>query len=150
MASDVRVTVDDFAIIQALNTPGGGVFEWRDDIADEIVRDAREHSPINNPLNAVHRGGGVGEYKSSWFWTPWGSNQHLVRAYIFNESDHAQLVEWGRRSTKGRGRERFSWAKAQPPGRIIVTRGTRGYAGRGILKNAVNRALARQGLMPLA
>jgi hypothetical protein len=147
MASDVRVTINDFAIIQALNTPGGAVYEWRDDIAQEIARDAREKSPVNPALNAVHRGGLRGTYKAGWAWTPLGSNQHLVRAYIYNESDHAYYVEFGR--GKSGSPERFSWVKWG--GKVKTMRGgTSGWKGKHILRDAVNRALARQGLAPLA
>lgn len=144
----VKVNVTDVAIISAVNTPGGAVHEWRDQVAEAIVQRARLNSPINDVLNAVHRGGAVGEYLASWETSTVGSNQHRVRAVISNFSDHAVYVEYGRRSTIGSTRpERYSTVGGAfiastgtftPPGEIIVSRGTQGFDGQHVLRDAAN------------
>jgi len=174
VSSDVNVYVSDKAIITVLNTPGGDVFRFRNNIGEDIAQEARRLSPVNNPLNAMHRGGKVGEFKRSWFWTPQGSNQHQVRAVIYNESDHAVYVEEGRRSS--RASQTFSWThftatgaisgrvsqknlKARSPrvkgsgppkggGAIRTVQFTGARRGKHVLKNATNRVLVSYGLYP--
>lgn len=137
MASDVEVDISDVAIISALNTPGGGVFEWRDEVAHDVIGKAIAMSPVNDINNAVHRGGVVGTYKASWGFDRMGSNGHRVRAVIYNGSDHADLVEFGRGVSNSF--EVFSWRSAVPPGsKVIREHGTRGYNGRHVLARAVN------------
>jgi hypothetical protein len=99
MAVGVKVSVSDRAIISALNTPGGGVFRWRDEVGSETKAVAEATSPINDPDNAQHRDGVVGTYKAAWDWNRVGSGGHRVRAVIFNTSDHAVFVEYGRSSS---------------------------------------------------
>jgi hypothetical protein len=139
LASRVSVDVNDAAIISALNAPGRAVFQWRDDLGNAIVSAARALSPVNDPLNAVHRGGLVGTYKGSWRFSRAGSNQHRVRLTVINDSDHAEFVEYGRSPSESW--ERFSWTRWQ--GAIRVARfGTRGYSGRHVLQHATNSAVA--------
>jgi hypothetical protein len=107
MASIVNVKVTDRTVISALNTPGGAVHEWRDDTASKITNQARATSPVNNPLNAVHRGEVTGVFKASWSWDRRGSSGHHVVLRVENSADHAQYVEFGRSaSTK---MQIFSW-----------------------------------------
>lgn len=142
MPSSVDVDITDGAIITALNTPGGEVAKWRDRVAKVIVAQAELKSPVNDPLNAAHRGGVVGTYKASWGWDKSGSGGHSVQANIKNSSDHADIVEYGRPQTTGR--ERFSWAKHRPPGSIKTHKGgTRGRDGQHVLRNAVNVTMPR-------
>jgi len=135
MASGVHVEVTDRAIITACNTPGGPIFEWRDEVGHDTAALAMAMSPVNSVLNALHRGGYVGEYKRSWGWDRVGSNGHDVRATIYNRSDHADIVEYGRRPSSGY--ERFTWRGASPPGATVVRPfGTRGWSGKHILAKA--------------
>lgn len=144
MASGVEVNISDRAIISALNTPGGAVFKWRDDTAEAITRAAIAASPINNLFNASHRGYRVGEYRRSWAFDRVGSNGHRVQATIFNGSDHADIVEFGRRRTHGF--EVFGWTGHKPPGAISLhDEGTRGRPGKHILRDAVNARGASTG-----
>lgn len=143
--SDVRVNVTDAAIISALNTPGGAVYEWRDDTMLKIANRAYDTSPVNNPLNAQHRGGEVGTYKLGWRTRRTG-NQHRVGMVISNDSDHAVYVEFGR-SASGKY-QAFTWAKASPPGSFVevggdLGGGTAGRPGRNILRNATNYVMRR-------
>jgi len=144
MAADVEVHVDDRAIITALNTPGGAVYEWRDQAAEGIIGIAIANSPVNDVLNAQHRGGVVGTFKASWAYDRVGSNGHRVRATVFNGADHAEFVEFGRAPSKGV--ETFSWRSFTPPGDIQTRlHGTIGYRGRHILRDATNARGAATG-----
>lgn len=147
MAEDVDVHIDDRLIISALNTPGGGVFEWRDNTARKIIDVAIAASPINNPLNAVHRGGVVGTFKASWGFDRRGSNGHRVQATIYNGADHAEFVEFGRSPSSEY--QRFSWTVWGGEIRSVGGRGTRGRVGDGtagrdgkhVLRNATNAVM---------
>jgi hypothetical protein len=109
MAEGVKVRVSDAAIIDILNTPGGAVFRWRDEIGKDIRNTAIRKSPENDPLNAVHRGEEVGSYKLGWRFNRIGSQGHTVRANVFNIEPHAVYVEYGRSgSTK---MQIFSWTE---------------------------------------
>jgi hypothetical protein len=131
-----RVDIKDATIISALNTPGGAVFEWRNDTEDAVLSNAYATSPTNDVLNAQHRGGVVGTYKASWVTRRQG-NGHRVGFQIENFADHAIYVEYGRRpSTK---HEVFSWTGHKPPGLIdLHEHGTMGWDGKHVLRNAVN------------
>lgn len=139
MIGDVRVNITDRSVISACNTPGGVVFEWRDDVAEKITRAAIIASPVNDPLNAVHRGGEVGEYQRSWGFDRVGSNQHRVRATIYNGADHADIVEFGRRASFKS--QVFSWGEFNPPGDIRRVGFTRSRPGNHILRDATNRVM---------
>lgn len=104
-----RVTVTDRAIISALNTPGGAVYRWRDEVGRETKRIAEGIAPINNPMNAEHRGGTVGTYQASFGFDRRGSSGHHVVARVTNDSDHADIVEFGRSSSSKM--QVFSWAE---------------------------------------
>ena len=147
MASGVDVDISDIAIISALNTPGGAVFGWRDDTAVAIIGMAIAVSPQNDPLNAKHRGemptGGI-SYKAAWGFDRMGSNQHRVRATIYNGSDHADIVEFGRFPSSGI--ETFAWTEHRPPGATSThEHGTSGRDGRHILRDSVNARGAATG-----
>lgn len=133
--ADVDVDINDALIISALNSPGGSVARWRDEVAERIIGIARNSSPVNDVLNAVHRGGIVGTYKASWQWDRRGSNRHRVRATVINTADHAQQVEYGRGPTEGR--ETFSWTGWGGAIRSVKF-GTRGWEGKHVLRDATN------------
>lgn len=141
----VTVNISSASIAKALNTPGGPVWEWRDDTAEQIVRVAKATSPVNSPSNAAHRGGVVGGFRRGFDWEKYG-NQHVVGARIYNDALHAFFAELGRRDSYNV--QKFStrtWG-AKPhvikpqPGEIS----TRGWEGNHTLRDAVNA------VMPLA
>lgn len=139
MATDVRVEIRDATIISALNTPGGAVFRWRDETEEKVLAVAYATSPVNDPLNALHRGGVVGEFKQSWVTRRYG-NQHRVGFAIENFSDHADIVEFGR--FRSFGHETFAWTEHTPPGEIDThPHGTAGRLGRHVLQRAVNSVM---------
>lgn len=133
--------VNEIKVIKALNTPGGAAFEWRDETALKVFERCVLDSPVNDPLNAVHRGGVVGGYKAGWRFDRIGSNGSQLRATVYNTSDHAYYVEHGRGQSSGR--EVFSWT--QTGGQIIeVLRGTGGYPAKNVLRDSANRVLTEQ------
>lgn len=161
--SSVEVRITDRTVISALNTPGGAVYEWRDETMRAIADRAWMRSPVNSPLNARHRGGVTGEYKRGWRVSRGGSNGHRVRLTVSNISDHAIYVEEGRSpSTKFQA---FSWSRwggetrwVGRPTRANFRRGgrlprggggTAGRPGKHVLRNATNLVLRRNGLAPL-
>jgi len=158
----VRVNVKGATVISALNTPGGAVYEWRDRLMNEIELDAFADSPVNDVLNAVHRGGVVGTYKRGWYSNRSGSNGHHVRLTVGNSADHAVYVEEGRGASSEF--QVFSWTKwggetkwvgrataynfRRAGGRERGGRGTGARPGRHILKNSTNANLIAEGLSP--
>lgn len=144
MAEGVQVNVSDAAIISALNTPGGGVFEWRDEVADRIARRAESLSPVNDLLNCLHRGGERGSYKAGWRWDALGSNQHRVRATIYNNVAHSVIVEYGKGPSFGR--QTFSWTGFDPPGSIQTVKRTRGRVGKFVLTRATREVMGGEGV----
>lgn len=141
--ANVRVTVSDRAIINALNTPGGGVYEWRDEVGKEVKRVAETIAPVNNPLDAEHRGGEVGTYQRSFDFDRRGSHGHHVIARVTNDAPHAIYVEYGRSSSAKF--QRFSMAEVEIHGIVyeglIVRVGSHGHIG-GHLKG--KRTVARR------
>jgi len=142
MAADVEVHISDRAIISALNTPGGAVSNWRDDIGDRVTTKAIVTSPVNDPMNAHHRGGEVGQFKRSWGWDRVGSNGHRVRATIYNGAPHAEYVEEGRKPSFKQ--QRFSWTGWRGESRTVPS--TRGRQGKHILRDALLAVMGSQGL----
>lgn len=109
-----RSTISTARVYSALHTPGGPVREWVKDRAEEIKTVAEMRSPVNHPLNALHRGGKVGIYKASWYTRFSGTNQHGTMFEVGNRANHAIFVEDGRRAAYAW--QRFSWRKAQYAG----------------------------------
>lgn len=105
--ADVNVKISDRAIISALNTPGGDIYRWRDEVTREVWATAIATAPINNPLNAVHRGGVVGQYKAGFDWDRRGSSGHHTVGRVTNSVDYAIYVELGR--SESRKLQIFSW-----------------------------------------
>jgi hypothetical protein len=133
--ADVKVHITDAQIIRALNTPGGAVFEWSKERADQVRDTAVRNSPVNDPLDAVHRGGVVGVFKASWATIP-RRHGHQVGFVVLNAADHAPYVEFGR--TASTKRQRFSWRGFTPPGDIRTVTRTAGRDGKHILRDAAN------------
>jgi hypothetical protein len=142
MATDVTVEIDDRAIITALNTPGGGVYRWRDMIGREVADTAMVTSPVNDVQNARHRESVVGIFKASWGWDSVGSNGHRVRATIYNAADYAVYVEEGRSASLRA--QRFSWTGFGGDIRTVFK--TRPRAGKHILRKALVAVMGSQGL----
>jgi hypothetical protein len=109
MASLVNVQISDRAIITALNTPGGDVYKWRDEVTKEVIANARINAPVNDPMNAMHRGGTVGVYKASFDWDRRGSSGHHTIGRVTNSADHAIYVELGRSGSSKM--QIFSWTE---------------------------------------
>jgi hypothetical protein len=140
MAS-VKVSIDSRSVFQAVGTPGGPVYEWRDQTAKAITNRATATAPVNNPLNAAHRGGGVGEFKRSFDWDRWG-NQYAIGAIIFNTSSHAVYAEFGR----GPSQKVNAFAGDETAGKQIVVRaGASGWPGNHTLRDAANAVGAATG-----
>jgi hypothetical protein len=118
--SAVKVIIREADVITALNTKGGAVREWVDEVGIDTLRNAEASAPVNNPLNARHRGGVTGTYAASFRYDRRGSRGHRVIGRVTNNADHAIYVEEGRGaavtpfqgiSNTGRpiGGQRFSW-----------------------------------------
>lgn len=163
-------------IVMAINTPGGIVYEWRDDRAKEILVRARLKSPRNKTGNAQHRGGVTGTYRRMWRWERGRASAVVLRAIIRNRANHAAFVEFGRsRSTKY---QKFSWTRwddqiryiGAPPkgmtqGRLAFWikeafrnpevptpwggRSTAGRPPKNILRNAINHVMVPWGFTKL-
>lgn len=145
-AATVKVDVSGRAIISALNTPGGAVFRWRDRRGREILNECEAKSPINNVLNAQHRGGVVGTYKFGWRGDRVGSGGHNVQARVYNVAPHAVYVEEGRRASSLI--QTFSWTAFDGRIRTIgghLGGGTSARPGRHILRDTVNEVGTRTG-----
>ena len=156
----VRVVVLDSSIINALNRPGRPVSNWRDEVGTRIESAARVLSPVNDVLNAQHRGGVVGTYRAAWSWERGhAGNQHLVRAIITNSSNHAQAVEYGNPGSSEF--QVFSWTnwggatKWVGPATVRNFRRAgpyprggsfqKGYDGRHVLRDATNAVVGLAG-----
>ena len=152
MASGVRVVISDELIISALNLPGRPVANWRDRTGEMIVGEAIVKSPVNDPLNARHRAGWVGEFQQSWYWDRYG-NQHRVGARIGNVAHHALYVEEGRSASFKR--QTFSWTawggETRTVGHDVTGSGTSARPGKHVLRNAVNTVMPSRcgGFTPL-
>lgn len=150
MAGGVDVDINKLQVWAVLNGPAGAIFDWRDDVAEAIVRECIFLSPINNPANARHRGGIVGTFKRRWHWDRIGSNGDVVRAFIENQAGHAKYVEFGRGPSFMW--EKFSWIKHKPPGAIRVhPGGTGARQGEHLLRDVVNSTMPQyvSGYTPL-
>ena len=105
--ADVNVHISDRAIITALNTPGGGVYQWRDEVTKDTYATCIATAPVNNPMNAMHRGGHVGDYKKGFDWDRRGSSSHHTIGRVTNDQDYAIYVELGRSASNKM--QIFSW-----------------------------------------
>lgn len=137
MPSTVSVDISHASVIAACNTPGGPIYEWRDRTATVAIGNAQGRAPVNNPLNAMHRGGVVGTYRASFGWDRTGSHGHLVSATIFNDADHAIYVEEGRSASLRH--QTFSWTRWG--GRIRTVDSTRRRPGTHVLMRSVEAAV---------
>jgi hypothetical protein len=144
-----RVRIDNAALRRQLFGVGGtgGVAAYRDALTGEVLRQGRASSPVNDPLNALHRDGVVGTYKKSWKAytdvTGWSA-----RALAGNTAGHAVYLEFGRKESKKP--QKFSWARFPQKGVFwFVGRKfswfdrTRARPGRAIVQRAVRAAAAR-------
>jgi hypothetical protein len=102
---------------------------------------AKAAAPVNNPLNALHRGGVVGTYAASFHARRTTSPTSIGFVYG-NRANHASVVEWGRSASNRR--QRFSWTRY--PGVIASYSRTRARDGDHVIADAVTYALAHDGL----
>ncbi len=112
------------------------VLLWRERTMQLAKGFAITTAPVNNPLNAQHRGGKVGTYKASFVVQRTG-NQYGRGFKISNTADHAVFVENGRSAT--RRQQYFSWSKEGGIPRWYTK--TRGRPGDRIIERAVETAL---------
>ena len=137
MANVKYTTVTRKSVRLAIQRPGGPgnamARKWR----RTAVTTAKKLAPVNDPLDAMHRGGKVGTYKRSFKTDKIGTNGSYIRTSVKNTAGHAVFVEEGRRASK-RTDQRFSWTKWG--GRIQIARQTRGRDGNHVLAKALKAA----------
>jgi len=111
MFTITKVDVDDLKVWRQCNRPGGtgGVGAYRDAWLSQAKTVAVASSPVNDPLNAVHRGGVVGTYKASWRVSHDAAPVWVAAGRLSNTADHAIIVEKGR--SESRKPQLFSWTK---------------------------------------
>lgn len=142
--AQVKVLIRSTDVIRALNTPGGAVREFVDEVSLDTLRYAEAASPVNDPLNAMHRGGVVGTYLAGWRFDRRGSRGHFVLGRVLNIAKHADIVEFGRGPaytpivSKEEGGQRFSWTVWGGVIRTVDYTGPRD--GRHILRDALRQA----------
>lgn len=150
MVATTKVVIRSSDIIRALNTPGGAVREFVDEVSLDTLRYAEADSPINNPLNAQHRGGVTGTYFAGWRFDRRGSRGHRVLGRVFNIAEHAAIVEFGRGPavtpviSKTEGGQRFSWSVWGGSIRRVGYTGPR--AGKHVLRGAFRLARKANGI----
>jgi len=139
-----RVFISDAAIFQTTRNPKGsaGTARWMDRLALSTIAIAEKDAPVNNPLNALHREAPVGVYKASFTWDRKGGTVAYLKRSVWNTARHAGIVEFGRRSSRGRSVEVFTWNRFVPPGSLGALYGTGGRSGYGILRLAQQKAWA--------
>jgi hypothetical protein len=130
-------------------------------LSESTLRKARSLAPINNPMNAAHRGGKVGTYKASFKRTKRPVRQGISVAYmrVVNTAAHASIVESGKPYV--RKRQVFTWTKARKsgyqrpkgsgnwvkgrldPGGMVSTRVVHARKGKKVLERALRYTVAR-------
>lgn len=107
-------------------------------MADAALAFAIASAPVNNPLNAVHRGRVVGTYRAGIRMERTG-NQYGRGFKLIGTADHSDIVENGRRASN---REQyFSWTRSSPPGSMRWYTHTGFRRGRKTLQNAAERGV---------
>lgn len=139
----IAIRISQSQIDAALNTPGGGVYDWVNEVAARTLLQAEATAPVNSILNALHRGGDVGEFKRSFTFDNRGSGgrAHRVMARVINTSDHAIYAELGRSgSTKT---QVFTWENWLPNVGPRKVHATHGRDGSHTLANALDLVYAQ-------
>ncbi len=123
-----RVYISDTLVVKAMNEGGsGGVADDLNKTMKRVRLRAVMTSPVNNPMDATHRGGGVGTYSRSFKRHRWGNGKLILRG-LYNDAPHAVIVEKGRRSTSF---AEMVWAMDVWPGHYITNKdGTRDFSTR--------------------
>lgn len=118
-------TINAVSIFKALNLPGQPVNDYCREVALEVARLAKLKAPINNVLNAGHRGGKVGTYHDSFIIarSPVGGLRE-VTYYAANRARHAFIVERGKPYV--RKRQVFTWEHAVGNPKRVGSRGAKG------------------------
>lgn len=143
MASvDTRIStnINRTTVAFALNNPANGpVWRYRELSMHAALTACIAGAPVNDPLNAVHRGGVVGTYKASMRSDRIGSNQYQLRFNITNSAGHAGVVENGR---AGSSKDQFfSWAGGVNPGKPEWHRRTGAREGTHHIEETVRRVM---------
>lgn len=149
MASGVTVRVTDRTVITALNTPGGPLREWREELLRALQHEFDLTAPEGDPRNRTHDRKVGGNYMKSQYFRRSG-NGHSVGVVYGNNAFYAEAVEFGRSPTGGY--EKFAWRKHTPPGSIKLHKtGTGGYAGMHVQRDIANVVMPRfmDGYAPL-
>jgi hypothetical protein len=137
-----RVRINTATVRAGLANPTAPLWRARDAWMFDSFGAAFATAPVNDPLNAVHRGGVVGTYQAS-FRARRLSNLGSEGFKLSNVSDHAAVVEFGRRpSTKP---QTFSWTRTG--GQIRRYKRTSGRDGEHIMADAVQYGLAVNGVI---
>ena len=140
--ADVEVDISQAQVTLVLNAPGGLVNDWMRETIAGIEAAAIANSPINDVLNAMHRGGVVGTYKASWRSPAITNGSNSVSGTVENTAGHAIFVEEGRDHVVGQ--QRFSWRNFKPPGSIHVVQNSAGYPRQRVLYYATQDVLEAQ------
>lgn len=137
----VKVNITQRDIMQAIATPGGPLWDWREQVAQGIISQAEITAPVNDIGNAAHRGGGVGEFQRSFKPERYG-NQTTVGLRIINTSDHAIYAELGRGDST-QANKFMAVGDTEP--HVIGRYGqfVRGWPGNHTLRDAANAVLGR-------
>ena len=129
----------------------GGVGRWQTTAANRVLRQAVQDAPVGDLADHYHQlriSIGFyrpGEYRKSFRLTKFG-NGHVRRRTIANVAPHAIFVETGRNPSEGY--ELFS--TRHRPGQILTTdSGTRGFRGRSVLKDALEKVFGPGGRVPV-
>lgn len=153
MADGVKTTFTDKTVISALNTPGGAVHDWREEVLADLREEFAMVAPEGVDDNRSHDRGSAGNYMASQNYDRRGSSGHHVVARMWNSAFYAEAVEFGRRSTRGEESwERFGWRKHKPSGAIRWhPSGTSGYEGFHTQRDVTNAVMPRHmdGYAPL-
>lgn len=113
------------------------VLVWREQAMAVAKKTAQTLAPVNNPLNAKHRGGTVGTYLASIYVERTG-NQYGRGFRLGARAPHAAIVENGRSaSTKD---QYFSWSAAGGVARWYEK--TSGRDGDHVIERAAESAVA--------
>lgn len=149
--------IDQTLLALSLLKGSGGVGRWRSVTGRALLKECIATAPVNDPLNAAHRGFKVGTYKESFYLDnendPGG---FLFKATVGNTASHAVFVENGRSGSNKR--QVFSWARAFyrraprredgwvkiKPGTIMVWSKTGGRPGQHIMEDAGIAVAARR------
>lgn len=120
--------------------PGTPVYNWREDAMRFSLNTAKSIAPVNNPLDAVHRGGKVGTYRRG-LQTRRTGNQYGRGWLLSATAAHSIFVEDGRRSSNKA--QYFSSSRKTPPGPGVPSwkYSTRARLGQKVIQRSIDATL---------